>query len=144
MKIEFDFTNVPQKDIDELTASFKSKINWIASGGRDRYEYRLKLEQELQEWSKPIRQELTKLGICHKNTSYSEWEYGYNGWTISFPYTLAHTKMEKPEDFSFSFVDYINKPKGEHCDIVRGLKTVEEVLSILIERNLYKLKVTEG
>lgn len=140
MKIEFDFTNVPQEDIDKLIKEFNSKIAYIASGSRDNYIFRQQLEDKLKEWHKPIRAKLKELGIGHKNTSYSSWDYGYNGFTIAFPYTLDHTTIKKEEDFSFYFVDYVNKPEGQHCDVIKDLKTIEEVLVLLAERNLFKIK----
>lgn len=139
MKLEFDFTNVPQEDIDKLTKEFNSKITYIASGGRDRYIFRTQLEEKLKTWSEPIRTKLKELGITNKNTSYSCWEYGRMNWTIAFPYCLDRTEFKSEEDFAFHFVDYINKPEGQHCDIIKGLKTVEEVLAILNERNLFKV-----
>jgi len=106
MKIEFDFTNVPQEDIDRLTEEFNSTIAYIASGSGER----------LKEWHKPIRTKLKEVGINHKNTSYTCWEYGQHGWTIAFPYTLDHTDFKK---FINLIINSMNLTNGQIILLLR-------------------------
>lgn len=140
MKIEFDFTNVPQEDIDRMTKDIQSSINYIASGARDRYKANQLLEEQLKAWGRDFAAKLREHGITNRNTNYSSWEYSSSmNYTIDIFYVLSRTEFKSVDDFAVTLTTrkYSNVPES---GVNIKFKQVDELIKYLIDNNLLKLK----
>lgn len=137
MKIELDFTNVPEVDRNELLVKFAREIDWIASGARDRYNYREQLLKDYKAWGKAFVNELKEAGINvhHFHTNYSSWEYstGLPYVILYIKYTLPHNNSVKSkDDFSAILVNQRIMVDEKHFKSIE-IRTVEEYKQALID-----------
>lgn len=98
----FDFTGISEQEVQQMIKDFQSKIDWITSGRRARYEAEKKREENLNLWGRALSKELKDANlISHRNTSYSHWEYSIKNTDLNFniPYTLMYGDLDKTKDF---------------------------------------------
>lgn len=124
MKKEFDFTGVPEKDIEILTKELLGKINYIASGRRDAYLAEQELEKELLKWGRAFVKELKEqYGLEVSWTSFTYWEIPYGNGKILVPFN-NRDNFKSIDDFRVFIKDGAWKTIGE-------AKSVEECVLII-------------
>lgn len=135
----FDFTGVPQEDIDKLTSDLQRTIDYIVSGSRARaiaYDQRKK---DLKTWSKDFIDQLKVFGLTVCHTNYYAWEIHVNRCHINIYYELEQD-MQTNNDFYVTVVDYTKlKAEDPHCTLFK-CKTVAEVLDTLKTRSNWEPK----
>lgn len=134
---EFNFSGVPEKDIEELSRELLGKIEYISSGRRDRYLLEKQLEKDLLIWARNFANELkTQYGLEVGHTSFNYWEINRFHIVILIPYH-NNDHFKSKNDFRV-FVNDLNwKTIGEP-------NSVEELVSILnkyLEENKWKDRI---
>lgn len=121
--ISFNFDNVSEEDIEILVSKFNREIYWIASGARERYKEKERLEDNLKDWGRAFSKQLKEIGITHYNTSYSDWAYRGKNIEVSIVYTIdSRNNFTSIHDF----VAHINY-KGMRSTV----KTIDEIKALL-------------
>ncbi len=125
---EFDFTGIPQEDIDFLSKELLSKIDYIRSGRREKDLLAKKLDDELLKWSKEFYIELENLyGLTISSASFSDFEITIGYCSIFIPFRNKN-RFDLKEDFVVNVKSY-------DFNIIGSAKTPKDIVDIVNKYN---------
>lgn len=135
-----DFTGVPLDEAGQLINELKRKIEYIASGSRDRYRAACKLAEDFEKWGREQVKVMKDLNfIDYRNTNYSSWEYVIKGYKLNLYvyYTMPYSNrsdgfvIEKEEDFAMILTEQNWRPDKKPSMF---FKTIEELQKYVATR----------